>query len=29
MCSISRDPRREHYTICPVMALEAILTVRT
>ena len=28
MCSISRDPRREEYTICTALALEAVFTVR-
>jgi hypothetical protein len=29
MCSISRDPRREEYTICTAVAPDAVLTVRT
>ncbi len=29
MCSISRDPRREEYTICTAVAPDAVFTVRT
>ncbi len=29
MCSMSRDPRREEYTICNALAPEAVFTVRT
>jgi hypothetical protein len=29
MCSISRDPRCEEYTICTAVASEAVFTVRT
>ena len=29
MCSISRDPRREEYTICTALAPDAVFTVRT
>jgi hypothetical protein len=29
MCSISRDPRCEEYTICTAVAPEAVFTVRT
>jgi hypothetical protein len=29
MCSISREPRREEYTICTAVAPDAVLTVRT
>jgi len=28
MCSISRDPRRDEYTICTAVAPDAVLTVR-
>ena len=29
MCSISRDPRWEEYTICTAVAPDAVFTVRT
>jgi hypothetical protein len=29
MCSMSREPRREEYTICTAVAPEAVFTVRT
>ncbi|GHH42202.1 hypothetical protein GCM10017774_38140 [Lentzea cavernae] len=29
MCSMSRDPRREEYTICTALAPDAVFTVRT
>ena len=29
MCSISRDPRCEEYTICTAVAPDAVFTVRT
>jgi hypothetical protein len=29
MCSMSRDPRRDEYTICTAVAPEAVFTVRT
>ena len=28
MCSIERDPRRQHHTICTAVAPEAVFTVR-
>jgi hypothetical protein len=29
MCSISRDPRRDEYTICTATAPDLVFTVRT